>query len=414
MSLTNPASPTVFLADSQAIKDITRPRSGVVQEVEVPKVFLGMFGPNVSTFEGDTWKHHRRITQRAFTEKNVQLVWSESVLVTEQLFRQWDKEHGQVVHISKLSHVTETLALMVISSAALGQRMSWRGEPNKLLPLGFKVSFQQAISTVSSSILLRHGGKLDQNVMGTKDVTLAPTENLFSVLMSASEEDMAAAGKGLADDEITGNAFLILFAGHETTAHALAFTMGLLAAYPEVQSEVYAQEYTDMSQLNMVTGAFMEPLRMYPVVPQLAKVAEEDVVVNVALNGPDSSKDDRANIAIPAGSIVIMSTLGIHYNPRYWPQPEEFQPSRFCEDYDKDAFLPFSTGRRVCLGKRFAETEATAVIATILAKYEISIDATKFPTIPGEAIHARRERLLRPYHFLTMVPENMPLVFTHR
>ncbi|KAG8741871.1 hypothetical protein FRC10_002332 [Ceratobasidium sp. 414] len=271
----------------------------------------------------------------------------------------------------------------------------------------------------------RRQGKLDQNVMRTSDIALAPTENLFNVMMSASEEDMAEAGKGLADEDVAGNAFLFLFAGHETTAHALAFSLGLLAAYPKVQQEVYAQVrsvmgsrktlgYSDLNELKLVTGAFMESLRMYPVVPQLSKNVEQDIVLSVARNGTGTDENDRADMAIPAGANIIMSILATHYNPRYWPEPEEFRPARFSGIYNKDAFLPFGNGRRMCIGKRFAETEATAVIAGILARYEISVDSSRFSTIPGETNQARRERLLRPYHFLTMVPEKMPLVFTRR
>ncbi|KAG9123471.1 hypothetical protein FRC07_014901 [Ceratobasidium sp. 392] len=443
------------------MKEINRPRSGVVQNIHVTEPFFGMFGPNIATLEGDTWKHHRRITQRAFTEKNVQLVWSETILVTEELFRLWDEQYGSTVCVDKLSSITENLALMVISSAALGQRMSWKEEGTGSLPPGYSVSFQQALKTVSSSIFLRlltppwaegctaatqrmstgfrefakylrdminaHRdlGKLDQNVIGTSAITSAPTENLFNIIMSASQEDKAEAGKGLADEEVAGNAFLFLFAGHETTAHALAFSFGLLAVYPEVQAEVYAHirsvlgprkrfEYADLNELKLVTGTFMESLRMYPVVPQLSKNVDEDIVISVARNGPGTDENDRVNIAIPAGSNIIMSTLATHYNPRYWPEPEEFRPSRFNEGYNKDAFLSFGTGRRACVGRRFAETEATAALATILLRYHVSIDSSKFPTNPGETIQARRERLLRPYHFMTMVPENMPLVFTRR
>ncbi|KAG8695832.1 hypothetical protein FRC09_008902 [Ceratobasidium sp. 395] len=443
------------------MKEINRPRSGVVQDVEITGVFFGMFGQNVATLEGDTWKHHRRITQRAFSETNVQLVWSETLLVTEELFKLWDERYGSVVRIAKISDTTENLALMVISSAALGQRMSWNEESKRSLPSGHSISFQQAVKTVSTSIFLRlltpswaegwtlatrkmstgfrefgkylhdmiaayrNQGKLDQNVMGTKDIGLAPTENLFNIIMAASQEDKAEAGKGLVDEEIAGNAFLFLFAGHETTAHALAFCFGLLAVYPEVQAEVYAQvqsvlgsrkslEYADFGELKLATGVFMEALRMYPVSPQLSRNVTEDIIVSVARNGPGTDENDRVDIAVPAGSNIIMSVLATHYNPRYWPEPEEFRPARFSGAYNKDAFLPFGTGRRACLGRKFAETEATAAIATILLRYEVSVDSSKFSTIPGETDHARRERLLRPYHFLTMVPENMPLVFTRR
>ncbi|KAG8729097.1 hypothetical protein FRC12_021260 [Ceratobasidium sp. 428] len=170
-----------------------------------------------------------------------------------------------------------------------------------------------------------------------------------------------------------------------------------------------------MNELKLVTGTFYETLRMYPLAtPRLAKLAEEDYVLSVARNSPGSDQNDRETIFIPAGSRVVISVTAVHYNPRHWPEPEQFRPARFTDAYNKDAFLSFGTGRRACIGRKFAETEATAVLATILSQYEVSIDHSKFPRIPGESLEARRERLLRPYYLLTLAPENVPLVFKRR
>ncbi|KAG8733269.1 hypothetical protein FRC10_000330 [Ceratobasidium sp. 414] len=214
-------------------------------------------------------------------------------------------------------------------------------------------------------------------------------------------------------------------AGHETTAHGLAFSLGFLAAYPDVQQQVYAQvkrtlgsrerlEYADMNELKLVTGTFLEALRMYPGTPRLTKIAAEDSVLSVARNGPGSDENTRQIIFVPAKSRVAIAIPAVHYDPRHWPEPEEFRPSRFVEAYNKDAFLAFGVGRRACVGRKFAETEGTAVLATILSQYEISIDHSKFPSIPGEGPQARRERLLRPCHMMTLAPENLPLVFKKR
>ncbi|KAG8751176.1 hypothetical protein FRC12_012554 [Ceratobasidium sp. 428] len=461
VSLEQPNCPVTFIADIEAIKEITRPKAPFVTDVRATRLFSGRYGPNVVTLEGDAWKRHRRITQRAFSEENSKLVWSESVFITEKLFEKWDTEQGQEVHADKITTITETLALMVISSAALGQRMSWDEDPNKTLPPGYTVSFQQATNTVARKMLTRattpswaegwsestrtmatgyrefgkylkdiaasyrREGKLDQKLTGTKALGSTPTDNLFKIIMAANEGEATEENKSFSDEEVTGNAFLFLIAGHETTAHGLAFSLGFLAAYPEVQKEVYSQvksvlgsrkhlEYADMNELKLVTGAFYEALRMYPLAPRIARIVEEDYVLSVARNSPGSDGNDRETIFIPAKSRVVIALAAVHYNPRHWPEPEVFRPTRFTDAYNKDAFLSFGTGRRACVGRKFAETEATAVLATVLAQYEISIDHSKFTSIPGESLEARRERLLRPFYMLTMAPENLPLVFKRR
>jgi len=249
--------------------------------------------------------------------------------------------------------------------------------------------------------------------------------NVFSVLTAANEQESIEQGKGLTDEEVTGNLFLFLFAGHETTGNALAFSLGLLALYPQVQQEVYVQikqvigsrdslDYADIEKLKLVLGVFLESLRMYPVSAQNVRIAEQDSVLSVARNTPGASENEREDLFVPAKSYVFVSLPGIHYNPTYWPEPQEFRPSRFSGAYNKDAFIPFSVGRRTCIGQKFSETEGTAALAAILARYEVSVDAARFPDIPGESIQARRERLLKPTHFITWTPQNLPLVFTRR
>ncbi|KAF8600959.1 cytochrome P450 [Ceratobasidium sp. AG-I] len=466
VSITNPSWPCFFVADPQAIKEITRARAPFVPGIRNAAAFTEAFGPNLLTLEGEEWKQHRKITQHAFTEKNVQLVCAETITALEQLFTLWDKNYGQRVHVPHL-------ALMVISSAAFGQKLTWMEDTEKPEP-GFDVSFHKAILMVSQTVIRRRitpawaesWTKTNRDmVLGFNELkrylqlmvaahrdeggaaqdspdTSPSTDNLFNILMKASKEDRAEKGDGLSDEEITGkhestthrlaflsiclgNAFLFLMAGHETTANALAFSLGLLALYPEIQQEAYLQvkqamtpgsglTYASLKDLKLVSGTLYEALRMYPPVLQVMRITEKDTMISVARNTPRTDEHDREDLFIPANSCVAISVIGTHYNPKYWPEPEEFRPSRFSESYNKDAFLSWSTGRRACIGQKFAETEGIAALAAMLARYEISIDQVKFPAIPGESMNARRERLLRPALLITLAPEKLPLVFIRR
>ncbi|QRV82620.1 cytochrome P450 family protein [Ceratobasidium sp. AG-Ba] len=421
-----------------------------------------MFGPNISTTEGETWKMHRRIVQQAFTDKNLQLVWSETGLLLDKILEQWDEQQGQEVRIPHVQDMTKELGLAVFSAAALGRRMTLDHTSSEKKPLGYVHSFPQALSIVSGGIINRlllpswaedltlagqnlasgfiefkkylstmvrlyqNHGKLDRNLLGSEDSPMAGSESLFmNILVTAGEESKAPQNMDFKQQDILGNTFLLLFAGHETTANGIAFSLGLLAAHPEVQERVYAQvkqvtssraklEYADMNDLKLVTGVMLEALRMYPALLQLSRNADEDFAINVASNAPGAGEETREAMVIPANSKVVIAIAAVHYNPTYWPEPEEFKPERFCTSYNKDAFLGFSTGRKSCIGRRFAETEGTAVLAAILARYQVAIDDTQFPTIPGESIQARRARLLKPSHVLSVAPERLPLVFKRR
>ncbi|QRW09081.1 cytochrome P450 family protein [Ceratobasidium sp. AG-Ba] len=263
------------------------------------------------------------------------------------------------------------------------------------------------------------GGKTYSEANESNELS-STTDNLFDILINANESETPETG--LSEEEVIGNSFIFMFAGHETTAHALAFALGLLALYPEVQDEVYAHikgvigdrkamDYSDLNQLKLVTGVFLEALRFYPPVTQTQKIAQEDTVLSVARHGDEQN---RETLFIPAGAAVYFAIIPMHHHPTYWPEPERFRPSRFTEEYNKDAFLPFSVGHRSCIGRRFAETEATVALAMFLARYEVLIDTERFPTIPRENAQARQARLLNPSHFATLAPANLALIFKRR
>ncbi|KAG8694462.1 hypothetical protein FRC08_008473 [Ceratobasidium sp. 394] len=154
VSITSPTDCVVFIADPQAYKELTRPRAPFVRDAEGLKRFFGAFGNNMFTMEGEEWKLHRKIGHRAFTETPPMLVWNETMTAIEQLFEIWDLNYGQKVRIAHAKDMTRALTLMVISSAALGHRLSWAEDYEHPWP-GFTTSFQKAVKIVSDSIVER-------------------------------------------------------------------------------------------------------------------------------------------------------------------------------------------------------------------------------------------------------------------
>ncbi|KAG9090297.1 hypothetical protein FRC06_001132 [Ceratobasidium sp. 370] len=153
--------------------------------------------------------------------------------------------------------------------------------------------------------LFRKQGRLDQDLIGSEDSAFTATENLFmNILVTASDRNAAASGIEFGQKQITGKQRI------QTTAHAIAFGLGLLAAHPDVQT----QEYTDMNDLKIVTGVLLEALRMYPALLQLSRNADEDFTISVASNARGADESIREKMFIPANSKIVISIAATHYN----------------------------------------------------------------------------------------------------
>jgi cytochrome P450 len=226
-------------------------------------------------------------------------------------------------------------------------------------------------------------------------------------------------------EEVVGNSWILLVAGHETTGNTLHYALLYLAMNLSAQRHLQADideitgsrnssEWTyavDMGRLyNSMVGAVQnEVLRLAPPIIDIPKIVDS----------PQQVKFDGKTVTIPAKTFIHMSAVGIHYNPRYWPTSpskisnkprdlDDFVPERWLlapasttqatkdeEVFDglesvsfergtklyippKGSFLAFSDGPRGCPGKRFAQVEITAVLAVIFQKYTVEYDVRKW------------------------------------
>jgi len=215
-----------------------------------------------------------------------------------------------------------------------------------------------------------------------------------------------------------GNIYIFLVAGHETTAHTLCFTFALLALYPDIQETLFEHiksitngrlpTYEDMPLLTHSLAVFNETLRMFPPVTGIPKVVAEDTSLVIG-----NIHGDQKTLPVPQGTRLVISTTGLHYNPRYWNDPHTFNPWRFLEkDWPRDAFMPFSAGARACIGRKFFETEGVAALTMLVSRYKITVKEE--PQFANETFEERKTRVLSTRAVLTLTPVRVPLVFTRR
>jgi len=299
-------------------------------------------------------------------------------------------------------------------------------------------------------------------------------------MIKANYETSATDVKGtqpsatLTKEEILGNAFIFLFAGHETTANSIHYSMVLLAIHLAKQRHLQADidsivgekpisewsYYEDMPRLfNSMPGAVIhEELRLIPAILNVPKGTHGDQVVT--LNGKQ--------VMIPDNTFIHLNIVGTHRNTKYWPEsPDEFMPERWLpskgstpekeqvvekeangidgsEDASfetsgsaslvkpvKGSYIPFSDGARACPGKRFAQVEGVAVLSAMFHTYSVELDVSEWASdeevakmgeeqrrkVYQKAIDKANMIIARSEQIITvqMLPgDNVPLRFVQR
>ena len=149
-------------------------------------------------------------------------------------------------------------------------------------------------STTSSSISVSTSGTSHASSTYSNELDYEEAEersDLLHNLVKTALLDTRAGQEGLTDSEIVGNTYIYLIAGHETTSYSLAWTLALLAAYPEFQEMAFQEiidndpagdtTVVDYPKFRFILACYFETLRLFPPVQQIPKVVAEDLHVVV-------------------------------------------------------------------------------------------------------------------------------------
>ncbi|THU93650.1 cytochrome P450 [Dendrothele bispora CBS 962.96] len=431
---------------------------------------LLLWGMNLAASEGETWRRHRRVMGPAFNSKLYKLVWESSVRTYRDMIDTEGWDGKKEVKVESIQDLTFKFALLLIGKCGFGFNFTWADPPKSSSTT--KMPVQEAIRTVADTYMLfvfaprwvkwlpfekfRHARQAYSELEGfmreqvaqrraaynsSQDSSSSNNDNngtatqgsdAFSLLVSANEDSESK--YKLDDEELIGNVFVMLFAGHETTAHTLAATLGFLAVYDEFQEEaakeiidVVGMErdpiFEDYPKFVKTASCFFEALRMFPAGHVMVRKATEDTVLNVPpprnqdqQDQQDTSESKLIPMPIPKGTDVIIDMIGVQYNPRYFPDPHTYKPSRWhgLGNMDSEGFTAFSIGPRACIGRRFATTEAICFLACLLKDYKVEPDLKMKPDGTKETKSEWKSRVLDAKIVLTLGVKDVPVKFVKR
>ncbi|KAL8277596.1 hypothetical protein RQP46_010028 [Phenoliferia psychrophenolica] len=406
-----PPARAIVLADPIAVKHVLQDRQRYIKPSHLYRA-LGNYGMNIAIAEGNVWKRHKKIVAGSFTEKSNELAWKDAVRVTEELLSEWERnprghDGKRMIVVESFLDVALKAGLYIIMATSFSQRPPWRDDEQPALPAGHTLPFKDAMLGVASGAIINTvtpswAYKLPIRKLQHVDVSYREFEvykDLLGALIYAStdmdDEDGEDKESGtekkratLSDDELMGNIFFFLLAGHETSANAIAFVFVLLALYPEEQEKLFQHinevlppdaepVYADFAKLTRVQAVFNESARLYPALVAIPKYAMQDTVVPTT---PIDDSTPATNIFIPKWTDIYLDAVALGRSQKYWGEDAAtFKPDRFFDAPDgsyrwpRDAFLGFSGGHRACLGQKVATVTSTAVIALLIRKFSVHL-----------------------------------------
>ncbi|HET6422540.1 MAG TPA: cytochrome P450, partial [Planctomycetaceae bacterium] len=342
-------------------------------------------GDGVLITEGEKWLSHRRLLQPAFSVKRFGGYADAVVATASTQFSQAAPQETTLDFEAAMTDLTTSVICRTMFGSDLGDRMP---DMRRAVQILSKVAVEEMFQPFTWPDWLPLPGKaekkwainlIDQTVRGfirQRRDSGGDTGDLLSMLLLAADEE--GDGRRLTDEQARDQCVTIFLAGHDTTAAGLAWLGWVLATHPDYTERLAADiisvlgdrppTFADLPKLAAVERAVKESLRLYP--PAIAVFARQ-AVKDVEIGG----------WTVPRGGVVRLMTYITHHDPRWFPDPETFDPDRFLPErwaaLPPCAYVPFGAGPRVCLGQSFAMMEMTLIATLLLQRYRITPAQTK-------------------------------------
>lgn len=348
-----------------------------------------LLGNSVFVANGEDWRAQRRIIDPAFESGRLRDVFPAMQAAAVAAVQRLAQSQGKTVEVeAAMSHVAADIIFRTLFSVPI------ENEAAQKLFAEFQI-FQRSQPLLNLGALLKlprwfprfHRRKTKASARRIRSlITQMTVTRITEISERRAPQDLATrlmttpdpqTGKLFTVEQMVDQVAIFLLAGHETSASALSWALYLLATHPEIQDRCAVEaaslpdtpSLADMSCLDLIRDTFRETLRLYPPVPMMVRENR----CPIELRGR----------AIEKGSQIVLSPWHLHRHERLWQRPDEFEPDRWSTHDGKisarSAYIPFSSGPRVCVGAAFAMIEGPLVLAHILRDYKVIASASPAP-----------------------------------
>lgn len=355
-------------------------KTKLVRETVRKQIGNGLFTSN-----GAYWLKQRRTIQPGFHKKRLEgiarIMVEEINLYMDNVLDKYVESQQEVDLVDEMIK----LAFRVITKSLFGQDF----EDEKLDTIGESVEFgHHYVMDQTRKPYLKPWYRLNgthaknERLKKTRDEIILgfieerrrsgeKVDDLLDMLLETRYED----GSGMSDQQLLDETIVLFVAGHETSAVTMAWAWYLLGTNPDIEQKVLESvdenlgdrdpTFGDVRGLGYALQVLEETMRLYPAVWFIDREPLED--------------DDIDGTPIKKGEDIGTSVYSLHRNPKYWEDPNQFDPERFSPENKKNhvpfSYLPFGGGPRLCIGKNFAQMEMQFIMAMLIRRYKFTLSS---------------------------------------
>lgn len=370
---------------------------------------------------GERWKEMRNTLSPTFTSAKIKSIYTIMLETSENFVKYFlDKDDG-IIEV-EMKDAYSRFANDIIATTSFGVQVdSLKDRQNLFFKMGQQLTNFKGVGMIIRFLGHRAFPKLFKHLRvpfldavaskyfsAVVDDTLKLREekniirhDMIHLLLEARKHDQVhTKGKSksinISNQEITSQAMIFFFAGFDTVSTAMCFASYELALNKDVQDrlreeinethkngKVIYDELMEMKYMDMVVS---ETLRKWPPFPQVDRVCTKPYTI-------EPTNKIEQPLLIPLKQRIIIPIYGLQRDPKYFPDPDTFDPERFSDENKNNilpyTYMPLGVGPRVCIGNRFAQLEMKALLFNLLLNFEIvPIKKTVIPLVLSKDLSA--------------------------
>ena len=368
----------ILTVDPVASRHVLQKHHKAYEKSEIVTDILARYvGHGLLTSTGEHWLRQRRLIQPGFNRKRIESLQSLMQAEIETCMKRWQtyaKDKVEFDAYEEMNQLTFRIVARTLFSTSI--------EETGLTELSQLISVLQAyiIKEVRqpykrwwfniSGIKAKHiklaqvARNLIRNIIIDRKNSPQNTVDLLDMLLESKYEDDQT---GMSEEQLIDECLIIFVAGHETSANALSWMIYLLGQHTGEQKRI--QDADEMEQPKLIRNLINETLRLYPPGWVVDRISLDD--------------DHIGRFFIPKGTVWLIYIRGMHRHPEYWKEPENFIPDRWNDPaINKEAFMPFGAGPRMCIGEHFAMMEMQLIITEMINMWNIKLISKEVPEKP--------------------------------